>query len=108
MAMHQPGARVIHREGDGEPAASGQDGGVAAGGILEGEAAGAGGFVEYARAAAEDVEVVTVEMDGVRNRDPSVQRLLNDPIAPLRVVLVISWMVRLRITTYRVLDGELN
>ena len=85
--MHQPRPRVVRRERDRKPPAAGQEGDVAARRVLPREACGRGLGVELPVAAAEDVEVVAVEVDWVRDRDGGAGWLLDDPVGPLRVLL---------------------
>jgi len=81
MAMHDPGAWVISREGDEEIATRGKSCSVAASGIVEGEAVG--GAVPDAGALADDVEVVAVQMDGMRQGNEGAR--LDPPEIPLKV-----------------------
>lgn len=67
MAMHDPETRVVSRESDEEVAASGESGSVATRRVDEGETVG--GAVPDTSAFSYDVEIVTVEMDGVGKGD---------------------------------------
>lgn len=77
MAMHQPSARIIGDETNDEPAASGKHRDIAAGRI--GELQRTGGLVEDTSAGAEDVEVMAVKMDWVRDLSDVVGCGLDDP-----------------------------
>lgn len=59
MAVHEPGSRVIGREGDGQPAATGKQCDVAPSGVIEVQRRRRGGAVKGASAPSEDIEVVT-------------------------------------------------
>lgn len=102
--MHQPRARVVGGEGNGEPAAGGQDGAVATRGVVEVELGGRGRRVEDARAVAEDVEVVPVQMHGVGNRNLGARCLLDDPVGPNAGSWQLDQVVRMRVACVLVHD----
>lgn len=78
MAMHDPHARVIGGESQQQVAAGGDGSRVSSGGILERQAGGAA--VPGAGAGADNVEVVSVQVDGVREVDG--RRGLDPPEVP--------------------------
>jgi len=84
VAVHEPSAWVVGREREHDPALAGQEGDVATRWVGEVEVAHVGGLVEDAGASAEDVEVVAVEVDRVRDGDFGAVGLLDDPVGPLR------------------------
>lgn len=79
VAVDDPGARVVELKGDGEVAAGGEVGGVAADGVdgVEGRLVGEGGGVLR-----EDPEVVAVEVDGVVDADAQ-RAAVDDEAEPL-------------------------
>jgi hypothetical protein len=75
VAVHKPGARVIRLKGDNDPPASREHGNVPARGVLAAKAVDVPRLVENVarlgerggvRRAAEDHEVVAVQVEGVR------------------------------------------
>ena len=64
---HEPGSRVVGDEGDSDPAAGWKHGGIATSRVVVVKICGCG--AEVARAGAEDVEVVAVEVHGVWDVD---------------------------------------
>lgn len=86
VAMQQPRPRVIRRERNSQPATPRQKRYIATRWILPGESRRGSRGVELPVAAAEDVEVVAVEVDGVGDGDGGVGGLLDDPVGPLMVV----------------------
>lgn len=94
MAVHEPGARVVGREGEYDPTAARQPGNIATVGVVEGEARCLGCWVENSGAGPEDVKVVAVEMQRVWDGNKSIcaSSLLNDPVRPLnRVSIALIW-----------------
>lgn len=95
VAVHQPGARVVRPEGDEQPALGGQHGDVAAGRVVAVEEGEVGGRVELVPRlgksrggdgrAAEDEEVVPVQVEGVREGELGVDVVLDEPVGPLAV-----------------------
>nr|POE87368.1 hypothetical protein CFP56_29957 [Quercus suber] len=84
VAVHEPGARVVGLEGEGEPAAGGQHGDVAARWVVVVQGLGVGRLPGRG-AGAEDEEVVAVQVDGVRHVDGEGRAggLLDHPVRPL-------------------------
>lgn len=84
VAVHEPGARVVGVESDGEPTRGRHGSGVAARRRVEVERARLAGVVGAA-AGAEDEEVVAVQVDGVRRGWQAVE-LLDEPVVPAAFV----------------------
>lgn len=83
VAMHQPCTRVICREGKHEPSAGRQKCRVATHGVIPSEFLWVGVPIEQAYALPKNVEVMAVEMDGMRDGNGDGSGLLDDPIGPL-------------------------
>lgn len=84
VAVHQPCAGVVSWEGDCEPAAGRQDCNIAACRILESKRGDGINLVEDANTGAENVEVMTVKMDGMRDGNWGASSFLDDPVRPLQ------------------------
>lgn len=80
MAVHEPGARVVGFEGKDEVARAGKGGRISTDGVVCFERGDVAGPV--ACALSEDVEVVAVKVDGVRDRR-GIWGGLNYPVLPL-------------------------
>ena len=78
--MHQPSPWVIYAERKDEPSTTGQGSGLSSWRIIEVQVT-VGRPLSWS--CAKDVEVMTVEMNGVGYGDYGVVRLLDDPIDPL-------------------------
>ena len=78
VAVHEPGTRVVHDESKHEPATFREESSIATARVVE--AKSVGGAVEGAGAGAQDPEVVTVEMDRVRQEGRA--SFLDDPVGP--------------------------
>lgn len=92
VAMHEPGTGVVALECDDDPATRGEHGNVTARGVLAVETVNILRLVEdVARLrewrgvgrAAENDKVVSVQMEGVGEREAAVGIVLNEPVGPL-------------------------
>lgn len=82
VAMHEPRAWVVGLEGEDEVAGGGEGGGVAADGVVGLKARDIAGPLG-ACLLVEDVEIMAVEMDGVREWGRGDVVLLDHPVLPL-------------------------
>lgn len=88
MAMHEPCTRIIRLERDNEPATCWQHGDVTTRWVCVLESGGIDDAREGASAGAKEVEIVTVEVDGVGCNGNDTSYCLDDPEVELWVISI--------------------
>lgn len=104
--MHEPRTGVIGPESDQEPALGGEHGDVAAGRVVALEARDVDCGIKHVAGladgrhvggAAEDQEIVAVQVDGMREREGAIGIVLDQPVLPLVDAVNVDDVVRLRV-----------